>query len=472
MNKFAMHAVLWASMGAVFVPVCEAQADNEHKVGPRMRVRWNTTTKAMEWAPGSSEDYSNIGTGTFFLSKGAVAITYPRVNPLKIQTNATDVAVPDPTAAIMDRLGQSLTAMITTVVPAPAANARIDRNAPLPGPPAACAVAAATDARNALVDLLYMNVASAAYFNQESKAWISNIDAGLDAGKAPEAIASAAADMRADAANLKKRIDRAGEYQDKIRECAGNADTTIADAYTGLLLAGAPDVRVARLDAVRGLFVDLADALTTRYAPVERWIGSDYRVTPGAVLATSENMRKITLTVTNVSLDINASSDAVTVVRKDLGTSEFTVRKYALFVPEIGVGAVFAKVKPPKYGTATNDKGQMVVAPASGTQVSVNPSILVNFVCRCELGPIAPMVQVGSAVSKDTPAFLLGGGLRLFSVGKGDFAIGGGAMFAWVKDLQTLKPGSVVTGTKDIEADLGFSSTPRIRGYLTLQYKF
>ena len=82
------------------------------------------------------------------------------------------------------------------------------------------------------------------------------------------------------------------------------------------------------------------------------------------------------------------------------------------------------------------------------------------------------MLQVGSAVSKDTPALLLGGGLKLFSLGKGAFAIGGGAMIAWVKDLQTLKPGSVVTGTKDIEADLGFSSTPRIRGYLTLQYKF
>jgi len=34
------------------------------------------------------------------------------------------------------------------------------------------------------------------------------------------------------------------------------------------------------------------------------------------------------------------------------------------------------------------------------------------------------------------------GGFRLFGLGKGDFAIGGGMMAGWYKDLQNLKSGT------------------------------
>jgi hypothetical protein len=104
--------------------------------------------------------------------------------------------------------------------------------------------------------------------------------------------------------------------------------------------------------------------------------------------------------------------------------------------------------------------------------VSVNPGLLVNFVCACNLGPVAPLLQVGAATSKTLPAVLLGGGLRLFGAGKGDLGIGGGLMLAWVRDLQKLAPGSVVQGTKDIEADLGFHTKPKSAGYFVIQYKF
>jgi len=98
---------------------------------------------------------------------------------------------------------------------------------------------------------------------------------------------------------------------------------------------------------------------------------------------------------------------------------------------------------------------------------------MVNFVCRCGAGPyFEPMFQVGVAASKDVPAALFGGGLRLFSLGKGDVAVGGGLALAWVKDLSHLKPGDVVTGTKDIEQDLSFDHAPRARPYFTIQYKF
>jgi len=82
------------------------------------------------------------------------------------------------------------------------------------------------------------------------------------------------------------------------------------------------------------------------------------------------------------------------------------------------------------------------------------------------------MFQVGVAASKDVPAVLFGGGLRLFSLGKGDVAVGGGLALAWVKDLNHLRSGDVVTGTKDIEQDLSFDHAPRPRPYFTIQYKF
>ena len=83
------------------------------------------------------------------------------------------------------------------------------------------------------------------------------------------------------------------------------------------------------------------------------------------------------------------------------------------------------------------------------------------------------MLQIGASTSKDLPAILTGVGLRLFGIaGKGDISIGGGAMFGWAKDLQKLKVGDVITGTKDIDADLGYAGTPHVKAYFSILYKF
>jgi hypothetical protein len=153
-------------------------------------------------------------------------------------------------------------------------------------------------------------------------------------------------------------------------------------------------------------------------------------------------------------------------------TVTFNVRKYAILTAEVGVGAVFGSITVPQYGTSTNSSGQTVVARVSSSSVSVNPTILTNFVCRCNTGLLTPMLQIGAAASKTLPAILVGGGVRLFGLGKGDVALGGGAMFAWYKDLQKLHVGDVVTGTQAIQSDLGFSSAPKIGGYVAIQYKF
>ena len=80
------------------------------------------------------------------------------------------------------------------------------------------------------------------------------------------------------------------------------------------------------------------------------------------------------------------------------------------------------------------------------------------------------MLQVGITTSKDVPALLGGAGIRLFGLPKGEVALGGGGMIAWVKDLRTLQVGGPVGGMSDIETDLGY--VRRHGSYLALQYKF
>ena len=65
---------------------------------------------------------------------------------------------------------------------------------------------------------------------------------------------------------------------------------------------------------------------------------------------------------------------------------------------------------------------------------------------------------------------LAGGGIRLFGLPKGDVALGGGGMFAWIKDLRSLRVGDPVGGTSDIQANLHYVN--RNGYYAALQYKF
>ena len=132
---------------------------------------------------------------------------------------------------------------------------------------------------------------------------------------------------------------------------------------------------------------------------------------------------------------------------------------------------IFGTVTRPSYGTGTNAAGATIVTRSSHDNVSVNVGFLVGLVCRCGWGPlVAPMFQAGVSTSRDVPALLLGGGIRLFGLGSGDISLGAGWMLAWVKDLKGLKEGDVVSGTSDIEGHLGY--VHRSGAYWALQYKF
>jgi hypothetical protein len=206
-----------------------------------------------------------------------------------------------------------------------------------------------------------------------------------------------------------------------------------------------------------------------RFDDPAKWIGDDYVV----VALHPAPDKQSTITARAVAIAYTAGESGIAVTGEDERSATLRLRYFTPFAVEAGAGAVFAVVDRPKYGTRRNSRGELTVASAGVTSLSVDPSVLLNFVCRCGGGTILePMAQVGASTSKETPALFVGGGIRVFVVGRGDVAVGGGLLLAWVRDLATLAVGDVVSGTADIREDLGFGRAPRAGHYFVIQYKW
>lgn len=431
----------------------------------RIRVQWDASDKQMQWAIDDGTHFRQIQTDDLFLTKRSVFVTYPRLNPLKIQATAAVVVVDDPAQAVLTKLIDSLTGVATLLRP------------PSDVSTAALFKASECPDLNRLFADLYGTTTSPENVKTEYKAWSKAIDDGLSKHtNGSLAVRDAIALMTQDGGLLKTLdiiLRRAPETLERIEKEARATDGTPSCDRNLLkvLLFTNPRERIQQVQALRDAVAQLVELLRTRYAVDTKWDGLDYKISE-EIRPTADKMRNITVKVVNLSAKVDEISSSLTVAQQDAGSATFTVRRYAAFTPEIGVGAVFGFVERPKYGTAKNAAGETIVARVPDDRLSIQPSVLVNFVCRCSAGAFAPMLQVGASTSKDLPGVLLGGGLRLFGAGRGDVAIGGGLMFAWIKDLQKLKEGDVIGGTKDIEADLGYATRPKAEGYFVIQYKF
>jgi hypothetical protein len=278
-----------------------------------------------------------------------------------------------------------------------------------------------------------------------------------------------------DAKTLKDRVDSAQTAWTSIKACADNGATPADQKiiYSSVSLSD-QTLRLSQLSGAVGAANQLADLLAKQYGASDKWMGPNATnyVVSDEITPSYQQMQNVTVKVASVAIKVDELTSRITTEQQSLGSVSFSIRKYSVLTPEVGIGAVFGTIKQPQYGTGKNAAGQTIITRVLDNSLSVNPTVLANFVCRCGTGLLVPMVQVGAAASKDLPAILLGAGLRLFGVGKGDVAIGGGAMFAWYKDLQKLHVGDVVNGTSDISADLGYINRPTIGGYFAIQYKF
>ena len=447
---------------------------------PRVRdqVQLRLEGKKVRYALETSDNFRDIASDQLFLASSTIKVTYPGLNPLKIQVTAAVSETDDPGHSAVAKLIDALLGFPALLKPGTSQAAKANTSSSV----------ACTELTQAFSDLdyldlnLYPAITNPPEIARNVKEWVDVIDEKLNdkTASAPDAIHAAILKIESYRqqldgnagyyTNAKARLKKIFEEDKRDTAPASDSCALQARSIYQLLRVGDPYRRLGELGGLAQTLKDLSKTLDDSYGAKSSWLGKNFIVQD--LNPKADKVQKIVAKVLEVKLPVS-DLGALTVSKQEVGSATFSLRLYSAFAPEIGAGVVAAFVDQPKYGTSTNSSGQTVVALAKKNSVSIDPSIMMNFVCRCGPNPFfEPMLQVGVATSKDVPAILLGGGLRLFSVGKGDVAVGGGLAIVWTQDLTHLKVGDVISGTKDIDQDLSFNHAPKPRPYFTLQYKF
>jgi hypothetical protein len=445
-------------------------------VKSNLQLQWNPVTNTLQWDADGSGTFRNFPADTLFLTKSSIYVTYPALNPLKLQATASSVAVDDPAYGVVTQLITALTSLTTTLSPdaSAAKTALTSALAAAPVPPCSTSSEILT-----LSLALTPDATTPTSVKTDIATWTESIDAVYrDSQKSgPLAIAAGVSSLNDTITVFTTALANANNAISVVKNCAAHPDASAPDSLKAIYVTTSLidfSGRIQRLTNLKLTAQKLKDTLTNDYAAPSRWNGKYNRnfIVSNEIVPTYAKMQTVTVKTAKITINTDDSTGLISADQAVNGTTAFNVRKYSVLAPEIGVGAVFGFIERPIYGTGTNSAGQTIVTKQSVSRVNVAPTILANFVCRCSTGLISPMFQIGVATSKDLPSILLGGGLRLFGLGKGDVAIGGGAMFGWYKDLQKLQVGSIITGTTDINNDLAYISTPKVAGYMAIQYKF
>lgn len=478
MNPFIVQKHFVLAILALFTlpTVCSSQTRqflDAPVVKANLRLRLSPGTKTVQWAADGDGTFRGLDASSLFLTRSSIYITYPALNPLRTQATASAVAADDPAFTTVTKLIESITTLSTTIAPPAASKGMPPPGYVPPPPPPECSDA--TSDIELLRGALYGESTSPKTVSVAIKGWIDAIDQSFAAGaEGTTAMQAGIAAISKSAESFTANANDASAKWKVIVGCISKAPDSQKGLYEVAALTAQDRTRLQQLLALQKTTADLSELLTKDYADGSKWTGStatDF-IVGAEVKPTFEKMQNVTVKITSTNLKVDGITSVLSVDQEVAGSATLTVRRYSALAPEIGIGAVLGTLKTPVYGTGKNAAGQTIVAQTDTKSLSINPTILANFVCRCGAGLLSPMVQIGVATSKDLPGILLGGGLRLFGLGKGDVALGGGALFGWYKDLQKLKVGDVVSGTSDINSDLGYISTPKIGGYVAIQYKF
>lgn len=422
-------------------------------------------------------------------TKSGVIVTYRRMNPLRLQAAADITDVEDPAHGQVGKLLNAILAIAKVINPeAPTGGSDERGRAQLvqfAGTGCTALDQALPDAL-ALDAALYSTATSAAAVKARVKAWIGAIDKGFVDTDGEGAIAAGVSGIEIFATTVTNSVAAAEPLIARIetesrKPTPGDRCQLLVHAFYSMLNLADPRERLQELNTLKAALNALATTLRDDFGN-GHWIdGTDDFKVSGDILPTGKTAKKVVVKVNAVTLDIDNASSALAVAKTSAATASFLVRRHSNLAIETGVGVLTGFVQRPTYGTGTNAAGHTVVA-ATDNEVSVDPAVLLNFVCRCATGPfITPMFQVGASTSKSAPSIFFGGGFRLFGVGAGDIAFGGGFVLAFIQELDELEVGQEIDGTADIDADLVWA--PRFRStdvsgkkhtnwYLSLQYKF
>lgn len=187
-------------------------------VKSRLRVRWNSNLKAMQWAADNDGTFRIFPSSALFLTKRSIYVVYPYLNPLAIQATVSNSAVADPGYANITALLNVITGVLNTAVNGlPAGVAPPVNEAPSPSPPKACQNPAA-DIANLRADL---DAASPANAAAKVATWPDRINTEFGSNHGgPQAVAAAVAEMTTFENDLGKQLDNAKEHWKNITSCA------------------------------------------------------------------------------------------------------------------------------------------------------------------------------------------------------------------------------------------------------------
>ncbi|HEX8330684.1 MAG TPA: hypothetical protein VF629_24350 [Hymenobacter sp.] len=182
-----------------------------------------------------------------------------------------------------------------------------------------------------------------------------------------------------------------------------------------------------------------------------------------------EKMRDFTVSIYPRVIGLDANGGITVEEGGALIQERLRLRASKKLIPEFATGLFYTNLQYGSYGTETVGTETRVVKVAPRNYRGILAAHL-NLVWNQWDGLIHPLAQIGVGTGKFAPTLLAGGGLR-FSQPK-HLAVTGGAVWTWREGLDQLAPGSLVTGTAQLEEARTLTLNPRPKMYIGLQYSF
>jgi hypothetical protein len=170
---------------------------------------------------------------------------------------------------------------------------------------------------------------------------------------------------------------------------------------------------------------------------------------------------------------MSAEGDITVFEKKELDKKSVIFRRFQRFIPEPSAGVAFTQISFPSFNTVVNENNDHVVASAGNENFRrINLSAMINYNYYLQNSDIIPFLQMGVGINSAYPTLFLGLGGRLNLPDLKKLAISFGIASTWVKTLNSLKVGDVVTGEADVEKDLTYEFSWPVKPYLGIQINF
>lgn len=250
-------------------------------------------------------------------------------------------------------------------------------------------------------------------------------------------------------------------------------DDAVQDFIVKRVFAGAvKDLEVTFSNQKKRL-TNLQKAYKLVKASYDEAVGNDWLVLAKDVPAEKGKISIFTIKVTETGYKLSDQGEIVEAETKEKTTKALRVRRFQRFVPEVSVGIAYTDLSFPKYSANADGSGKQFVAEAGEDKINkVNFSTMINYNLFLDNSPLHPFWQVGIGVNADFPTLLTGIGLRVNANGVRRLALAVGVASTWIKTLDKLKVGELVSGPAQVEADVKYKFNTKPKLYFGVQYNF